>query len=242
MLAWRSRQSGRSEVESSTIAQRSAVSASLVIQRSRSSAGAPVRPRAARARRPDGRRAASPRGPRAPPARRSRPASTVTSVEPGASARPTASRSAATSLTPPGTSALPAQAAAAANAARQHGCGLVGAIGDERGQALGEAARGHDVHGHRRRLRGVVGDDLQPGVVGEQDDARGRARADGGEQLVGGRPSAQQQARTEAGVEHAVAVSVDDRQHVGEPPVVLEGDRRGAGPLGERVALRRACR
>ena len=53
--------------------------------------------------------------------------------------------------------------------------------------------------------------------------------------------AAEQQARAEARVEHAVAVAVDDREHVGQPAVVLE---RGAAAAARSAAHRaaRTCR
>ena len=51
-----------------------------------------------------------------------------------------------------------------------------------------------------------------------------------------GRPGSSE-ARAEAGVEHAVAVAVDDREHVGQPAVVLE-QRGGRAARCELVALR----
>ena len=48
----------------------------------------------------------------------------------------------------------------------------------------------------------------------------------------------QEEARAQAGVEHLVAVARDDREHVGQAPVVLERRLGRNCALGERVALR----
>ena len=243
MLAWRSRQSGRSEVESRTIAQRSAVSGAELTRRSRSSAGAPVLRRAARARRPGC--AAASQAPSASSASlsASAPASTVTSVEPGASAR----------------DRLAQRRGVVAVAA-----GHLGAAGPGRGrrEAPRRAPRRAGRCGRRRAPRGPArarawarraparaacaaysATTCSSGVFGQQHDGRGRARVHRVDELGCRRATAQQQAGAEARVEHAVAVAVHDREDVGQAAVVVERRERlgqERGPRAHRAG--RACR